>query len=68
MEFYPNILIEYSFIVIVKPKFTRRNEIRCRILEIDDLSKNVRKMQDRMSLTPELLTLGATIFTILLEL
>ena len=35
---------------IVKTKFTRRNEIRCRILEIKDLSKNVRKTQDRTSL------------------
>ena len=34
--------IKYSLIGIVKFKFTRRNEIRCRILEIKDLSKNVR--------------------------
>ena len=34
----------------VKTKFTRRFEIRCRILEIKDLSKNVRKTQDRTSL------------------
>ena len=34
---------------IVKPKFTRRNEIGCRILEIEDLSKNVHKPQDRTS-------------------
>ena len=36
---------------IVKPKFTRRNEIWCRILELEDLSKNVRKTQDRTSLS-----------------
>ena len=30
MEFYRNFLFEYSLIGIVKPKFTRRNEIRCR--------------------------------------
>ena len=50
MEFYCNFLIEYSLIDIVKPKFTRRNEMRCRILEIEDLSKNLRKTQDRTSL------------------
>ena len=43
-----NFLIEYSLIRIVKPKFTRRNEIWCRILEIDDKSKNVRKTHDRI--------------------
>ena len=32
---------------IVKPKFTRRNEIWCRIYEIEDLSKNVDKTEDR---------------------
>ena len=35
---------------IVKPKFSRRNEIRCRILQIEELSKNMRKTQDRTSL------------------
>ena len=50
MEFYRNFLFEYSFMGIVKLQFTRRNEIWCKILEIEDLSKNVRKMQDRMSL------------------
>ena len=35
---------------IVKSKLTRRNEILCRILEIEDLSKNVRKTQDRTTL------------------
>ena len=35
---------------ILKPKFTRRNEIWCRILKIQGLSKNVRKTQDRKSL------------------
>ena len=50
MEFYRNFLFEYSLIGIVKPKFTWRNEIWCRILEIEDLSKNVRKKQDRASL------------------
>ena len=50
MEFYPNFLFEYSLMGIVKPKFTQRNEIWCRILEIEDLSKNVRKTQGRTSL------------------
>ena len=50
MEFYRIFLFEYSLIGIVKPKFTRRNEIWCRIWEIEDLSKNVRKKQDRTSL------------------
>ena len=50
MEFYRNFLFEYSLIGIVKPKFTRRNEIWWRIWEIEDLSKNVRKKQDRTSL------------------
>ena len=36
---------------IVKPKFTRRNEIRSRIKEIEDLAKNVRKTEDRTSLS-----------------
>ena len=48
MKFYRNFLFEYSLIGIVKPKVTRKNEICCRILEID-LSKNVRKKQDRTS-------------------
>ena len=50
-KFYCNFLFEYtgSFMGIIKPKFTRRNEI-CRILEIEDLSKNVLKTQDRTSL------------------
>ena len=48
--FCRNFLFQYSLIGIVKPKFTRRNEIWCRILEIEDLSKNVRKTQDRTSL------------------
>ena len=51
MEFYRNFLFQYSLIGIVKPKFFRRNEIRCRIWEIEDLSKNVRKKQDRTSLS-----------------
>ena len=51
MAFYGNFLFEYSLIGIVKPKFTRRNEIWCRIWEIEDLSKNVRKKQDRTSLS-----------------
>ena len=51
MEIYRNFLIEYSLIGIVKPKITRRNEIWCRISDIEDLSKNVRKTQDRTSLT-----------------
>ena len=50
MEFFLNFLFEYSFIGIVKLKFTRRNEMWCRILEIEDLSKKVRKTQDRTSL------------------
>ena len=50
MEFFLNFSFEYSFISIVKLKFTRRNEMWCRILEIDDLSKKVRKAQDRTSL------------------
>ena len=50
MEFYCNFLLEYSLMGIVKPKFTRRNEIWCRILKIEALSKNVRKTQDRTSL------------------
>ena len=48
--FYRNFLFQNSLIGIVKPKFTRRNEIWCRIWEIEDLSKNVRKTQDRTSL------------------
>ena len=51
MEFFLNFLFEYSFIGIVKLKYTRRNEMWCRILEIEDLSKKVRKTQDRTSLT-----------------
>ena len=43
MEFYRKVLIKYSLIGIVKPKFTRRNEIWWRILEIEDLFKNVPK-------------------------
>ena len=35
MEFYHNFFIAYSSIGIVKPKFTRRNEIWCRILETE---------------------------------
>ena len=50
MEFFLIFLFEYSFIDIVKLKFTRRNEMWCRILEIEDLSKKVRKTQDRTSL------------------
>ena len=50
MEFYRNFLFEYSLMGIVKTLFTRRNEIWCRILEIEDLSKNMRKTQDRASL------------------
>ena len=34
MEFYRIFLFEYSLMDIVKSKFTRRNEILCRILEI----------------------------------
>ena len=47
-------LFEYSLMGIVKPKFTRRNEIWCTILKIEDLSKNVRKTQDWMSLKAQL--------------
>ena len=43
MEFYRNFLFEYSLIGIVKPKFTRRNELRFRNLELENLSKNVCK-------------------------
>ena len=43
MEIYRNFLFEYSLMGILKPKFTRRNEIWCRLLEKQDLSKNVRK-------------------------
>ena len=50
MEFFLNFLFEYSFICIVKLKFTRINEMWCRILRIEDLSKKVRKTQDRTSL------------------
>ena len=50
IEFYRNFLFQYSLIGIVKPKFTRRNGIWCRIWEIEDLSKSVRKKQDRTSL------------------
>ena len=35
---------------ILKPKFSRRNEIWLSILVVHDLSKNVRKTQDRTSL------------------
>ena len=55
MEFYRNFLIEYSLIGIVKPKFTKRNEIWCKISEIEDLSKNVRKSQEQTSLSSRLL-------------
>ena len=56
MEFYRNFLFEYSLTGIVKPKFTctRRNEIWCRILEIEDLPKNMCKTQDRTSLIPDI--------------
>ena len=50
MEFYHNFLINYSLISIVKHKFTRRNEIWCRILEKEVMSKNVRKTQGWTSL------------------
>ena len=50
MEIYRNFLFENSLTGIIKPKFTRRNEIWCRILEIEDLSKNVLKTQDWTSL------------------
>ena len=50
MEFYRNFLFEYSLIGIVKLKSTRSNEIWYRIWEMEDLSKNVRKKQDRTSL------------------
>mgnify|MGYP003687834091 CR=1 FL=1 len=50
MEFYRNFLFEYSLTGIVKPKFTRRNEIWCIIWKIEDLSKNVHKKQDRTPL------------------
>ena len=40
IECYRNFLFQYSLIDIVKPKFTRRNEIWRIIWEIDDLSKN----------------------------
>ena len=46
MEFYRNFLFEYSLMDNVKPKFTRRNEIWCSILEIEVMSKNMRKTQD----------------------
>ena len=45
MEFNRIFVIEYSLFGIIKP-FTGRNEKICRILEIEDLSKNVRKTQD----------------------
>ena len=51
LKFYHNFLFEYSLMVIVKPKYTRSNEIRCRVLEIEYLSKNLRKTQHRTSLT-----------------
>ena len=51
MEYYRNFLFDYSLIGIVKSKFTRRNEIWCRIWEVEDMSKNVRKEQDRTSLS-----------------
>ena len=37
------ILIQYSLIGILKPKFTRGNEIWSKITEKENLSKNVRK-------------------------
>ena len=51
MEFYRNFLFEDSLIGIVKPKVTRRNEIWCNFFEKEDMSKNVRKTQDRTSLS-----------------
>ena len=51
--FCRNFLFQYRLIGIVKHKFTRKNEIWCRIWEIEDLSKNVRKTQDRTSLSKE---------------
>ena len=36
IELYRNFLFQYSWIGIVKPKFTRRNEIWCRIWEIQN--------------------------------
>ena len=51
MEIYRIFLFEYSLMDILKSKCTRRNEIWCRILEIQGLSKNVRKTQDRTSLS-----------------
>ena len=50
MEVFLNFLFEYSFIGNIKLEFTSRNEMWFRILEIEDLSKKVRKTQDRTSL------------------
>ena len=50
MDFFLNFLFHYSFIDIVKLKITRINEMWCRILKTEDLSKKVRKTQDRTSL------------------
>ena len=49
MEFYHNFLMENSLIGIVNSKYTERNKWWCRILEIEDPYKNVRKTQDRKS-------------------
>ena len=49
MDFYRNFVTEYSLIGMLKPLFTKRYEIRCRILKIEDSSENVRKTQDRTS-------------------
>ena len=51
MEIYRNFLFEYSLMGILKPKFTRKNEIWCIILEKQVLSKKLRKTQERTSLT-----------------
>ena len=53
MEFYRNILIEYSLIGIVNPKFTREKWNMMQNFKIN-LSKNVRKNKDRTSLMSEL--------------
>ena len=50
MDFYFNFLIEYRLIGIVYPTFTRRNGIRCIVLEIEGPHKNVRKTPDRTAL------------------
>ena len=51
MKWFSHFLIECSLIVNVKPTFTKRNEMCCRISEIEDLFRNACKTQKRTYLS-----------------